>query len=89
MEWQWIDLMPGDKIKYTDEYINFRRGSNYPGWVKWAEKTIIEVKKLKICEEVIYIGFKNWDGEYADRDVLMDGKENNITKFKIVELKED
>ena len=75
----WEDLIPGDKIKLTENAKLF--------WSSSGLQEIITVDNIIVIDNIIYIYIKGYKYEYMW--IYKDGTYNNITIFEIVSLKDD
>jgi hypothetical protein len=80
MDWQWTDLMVGDKIKFTKEMVA------YWNTAKNNKDGIFEINKIEIESERIYI-YANWN--WIQIYINYDGTWQGIRMFDIVELAKD
>ena len=82
------DLEAGDKIKFTDRYLDYWR-FQYRTWCDKCRNRIFEVSRISISGNEISI----WSDEYPEINrvgVNFDGLDNGGRKvFEIVELKDD
>ena len=91
MEMLWTDLEVGDKVKFTDEVLEFYK-SFAPNWVSQRKDKIFTIARVVVYNDKINIYFHK-NNVYAE-EILLNGENLPLCMyqgclFEIVELKED
>lgn len=89
LEWQWADLMPGDKIRFSKVVLEHNRNRNY--WNRWAIENcdkILTVKKIVEDENLLIYIREHHSQPFLS--INLDGTNwQGIQLLEIVELAKD
>lgn len=93
LKWKWVDLMPGDILKLSEEFIESAKVLAPSGWWQdWADRNLKVISySIDINDGRIYLKFDNTYSNFAiERNgVFLNASYGNIIVFDIVELVKD
>lgn len=65
MKMLWSDLMPGDKVKFTDECLEYYE-KHHKVWKNYAENKIFTISEIQVLKNIIRIYLRDYTYDYID-----------------------